>query len=173
MGETRWLSEREQEIWRAFVFAVEGLTEHFDRQLQRDSGMPYTYYEILVALSEAPDRTLRMSTLAGARGSSRSRLSHAVARLEEVGWVQRHSCPTDRRGSFATLTDAGFATLEAAAHGHVTAVREKLFDVLTPEQITALGEISTAILAGLDCTGPPPCHNAAIERGVASEPVPD
>lgn len=151
MTEPRWLSDSEQETWRAFVTAVEGLTEHFDRQLQRDSGMPYTYYEILVALSEAPDRTLRMSTLAGARGSSRSRLSHAVARLEEVGWVIRRTCPTDKRGSFAVLTDQGFAALEAAAPGHVNAVREKLFDRLTPEQLTALDEISKAILSGLSC----------------------
>jgi DNA-binding MarR family transcriptional regulator len=92
-----------------------------------------------------------MSELAGARGSSRSRLSHAVARLEDVGWVRRRTCPTDKRGSFAVLTDAGFAALEAAAPGHVTAVREKLFDALTPEQVTALGEISKAILAGLNC----------------------
>lgn len=151
MAETRWLDEGEQDTWRAFDTAVEGLTEHFDRQLQRDSGMPYTYYEILVALSEAPNRTLRMSTLAGARGSSRSRLSHAVARLEEVGWVERRTCPTDKRGSFAMLTDKGFAALEAAAPGHVTAVREKLFDALTPEQVTMLGQISKAILAGLNC----------------------
>ncbi len=151
MGETRWLDEGEQETWRAFIRATEGLTEHFDRQLQRDSGMPYTYYEILVALSEAPNRTLRMSTLAGARGSSRSRLSHAVARLEEVGWVERRTCPTDKRGSFAMLTDTGFAALEAAAPGHVTAVREKLFDALTPEQVSMLGQISNAILSGLNC----------------------
>jgi DNA-binding MarR family transcriptional regulator len=151
MAETRWLDEGEQEIWRAFITATEGLTEYFDRQLQRDSGMPYTYYEILVALSEAPDRTLRMSTLAGARGSSRSRLSHAVARLEEVGWVKRRTCPTDKRGSFAMLTDEGFAALEAAAPGHVTAVREKLFDMLTPEQLASLGQISKAILSGLNC----------------------
>jgi DNA-binding MarR family transcriptional regulator len=156
VGDTRWLDEREQGIWRAFITAVEGLAEHFDRQLQRDSSMPYTYYEILVALSEAPDRTLRMSELAGARGSSRSRLSHAVARLEEVGWVVRRTCPTDKRGSFAVLTDAGFAALVAAAPGHVTAVRKKLFDVLTPEQVTALGEISRAILKGLDCKELPP-----------------
>jgi DNA-binding MarR family transcriptional regulator len=151
VGETRWLNEREQEIWRAFITATEGLTDHFDRQLQRDSSMPYTYYEILVALSEAPGRTLRMSELAGARGSSRSRLSHAVARLEEVGWVRRSTCPTDKRGSFAVLTDAGFAALEAAAPGHVTAVREKIFDALSPDQVTALGEISSAILRRLDC----------------------
>lgn len=151
MAETRWLNDGEQEVWRAFITATEGLTEHFDRQLQRDAGMPYTYYEILVALSEAPDRTLRMSTLAGARGSSRSRLSHAVARLEEVGWVKRRTCPTDKRGSFAMLTDEGFAALEAAAPGHVSAVREKLFDVLTPEQLATLGQISKAILSSLNC----------------------
>ncbi|HEU5472877.1 MAG TPA: MarR family transcriptional regulator [Actinophytocola sp.] len=156
MGVTRWLDDSEQEIWRAFVTAVEGLTDHFDRQLQRDSAMPYTYYEILVALSEAPNRTLRMSELAGARGSSRSRLSHAVARLEEVGWVTRRTCPTDKRGSYAVLTDAGFAALAAAAPGHVTAVRERLFDQLTPEQVSALGEISKAILAGLGCRDPRP-----------------
>jgi DNA-binding MarR family transcriptional regulator len=77
-----------------------------------------------------------------------------VARLEEVGWVRRRTCPTDKRGSFAILTDAGFAALEAAAPGHVTAVRERIFDQLTPEQVTQLGEISRAILRGL-CDQPP------------------
>lgn len=157
MSETRWLSASEQETWRAFMTAVDGLTDQFARQLQRDSAMPYTYYEILVALSEAPDRTLRMSELAGARRSSRSRLSHAVARLEEEGWVCRRTCPTDKRGSFAMLTDKGFAALEAAAPGHVTEVRQRLFDVLTPEQVEQLGQISRAILAGLAAPTPPPC----------------
>lgn len=157
MSETRWLSACEQEIWRAFMSAVDGLTDQFARQLQRDAAMPYTYYEILVALSEAPDRTLRMSELAGARGSSRSRLSHAVARLEEVGWVRRQNCPTDKRGSFAVLTDKGFAALAAAAPGHVTEVRQRLFDVLTPEQVEQLGDISRAILRGLGTPTQPPC----------------
>jgi DNA-binding MarR family transcriptional regulator len=149
MSDTRWLNASEQEVWRAFMAAVDGLTDQFARQLQRDAGMPYTYYEILVALSEAPGRTLRMSELAGARGSSRSRLSHAVARLEEVGWVRRQDCPTDKRGSFAVLTDKGFGALEAAAPGHVTEVRERLFDSLTPDQVEQLGDISRAILRGL------------------------
>jgi DNA-binding MarR family transcriptional regulator len=153
MSETRWLTEREQEIWRAFLSATLGLTDALARQLQRDAGMPHAYYEILVALSEAPDRTLRMSELAGIRGSSRSRLSHAVARLEEAGWVRRGDCPTDKRGSFAILTDEGFAALAAAAPGHVTEVRERLFDQLTPEQVEQLGEISAAIQRGL---GTPP-----------------
>jgi DNA-binding MarR family transcriptional regulator len=149
MSETRWLSEREQQIWRSFMSATIGLTDALARQLQRDAGMPHAYYEILVALSEAPDRTLRMSELAGIRGSSRSRLSHAIARLEETGWVRRRGCPTDKRGSYAILTEEGFAALAAAAPGHVTEVREKLFDQLTPEQVRQLGEISAAIQRGL------------------------
>jgi len=153
MSEIRWLSEREQDIWRSFLSATLGLTDALARQLQRDAGMPHAYYEILVALSEAPDRTLRMSELAGVRNSSRSRLSHAVARLEAAGWVRRRDCPTDKRGSFAMLTDEGYAALDAAAPGHVTEVRERLFDQLTPEQVEQLGEISKAIQRGL---GTPP-----------------
>lgn len=149
MDETRWLTDDEQEVWRAFITAVDAFGDHLERQVQRDSGMPYTYYEILVSLSEAPGRTLRMSELAGARSSSRSRLSHAVARLEEVGWVRRRACKTDKRGALAELTDEGFAALEKAAPGHVTAVREQLFDLLSPEQVSTLGEISKAILDGL------------------------
>ena len=89
MADTRWLTRSEQEVWRTFITAVDAFVGHLERQVQRDAGMPYAYYEILVALSEAPGRRLRMSELAGARSSSRSRLSHAVARLEEVGWVRR------------------------------------------------------------------------------------
>ncbi len=163
MSETRWLSEREQEIWRSFLSASIGLSDALARQLQRDAGMPHTYYEILVALSEASERTLRMSELAGVRNSSRSRLSHAVARLEEAGWVRRRDCPTDKRGSFAMLTDEGFAALEAAAPGHVTEVRERLFDQLTPEQVEQLGEISAAILRGLGAQPPLRCPNLMAE----------
>jgi DNA-binding MarR family transcriptional regulator len=164
MTDTRWLTEGEQEIWRSFMAAFHGLTDQLARQLQRDSGMPHTYYEILVSLSEAPDRTLRMSELAGLRGSSRSRLSHAITRLEEAGWVRRRECATDKRGSFAMLTEEGFAALRAAAPGHVTEVREKLFDKLTPEQIQQLGEISKAILTGVDPPSMPLCSDLAGDR---------
>jgi DNA-binding MarR family transcriptional regulator len=164
MSDTRWLSESEQEIWRSFMTAFHGLNDQLARQLQRDAGIPHAYYEILVVLSEAPDRTLRMSELAGLRGSSRSRLSHAVARLEEAGWVCRRGCPTDKRGSYAILTDKGFAALEAAAPGHVTEVREKLFDKLTPEQIEQLGEISKAILSGMDPSSTPCCPDLTADR---------
>ena len=149
MAETRWLSEEEQTVWRAFLAAIRLLTDELDRELQRDADMPHTYYEILVALSEAPNRTRRMSQLAEVCQSSRSRLSHAVARLEEAGWVRREACPTDKRGALAVMTDQGFAAIEAAAPGHVETVRRSVFDVLTAEQVRQLGEISAAIRDGL------------------------
>jgi DNA-binding MarR family transcriptional regulator len=107
--------------------------------------MPHAYYEILVRLSEAGDRTMRMSELADSLMSSRSRLSHAVARLEERGWVRRRSDPADRRGQWAVLTDTGYEALAAAAPGHVCAVRRNLFDALDPADVAALGRIGDAI----------------------------
>jgi DNA-binding MarR family transcriptional regulator len=146
MSEPRWLTSDEQRTWRAFLGATQLLFDRLDRDLQRDAGMPHAYYEILVILSEAPGRTLRMSDLADRTRSSRSRLSHAVARLEERGWVRREDCPTDRRGSFAILTDEGFGVLAAAAPGHVDTVRRALFDRLSPEQVAELTRISQAVL---------------------------
>jgi len=147
---TRWLTTEEQQAWRAYLEATTLLFDALDRQLQRDSGIPHGYYEILVRLSEADQRTMRMSELADATRSSRSRLSHAVARLEDRGWVKRRDCDTDRRGQLATLTEGGFAALEAAAPGHVAAVREHMIDRLSPEQLGALHEIGNAIVDGLE-----------------------
>jgi len=147
---TRWLSAEEQRAWRAYLRAARLLADVLEAQLQRDSGMPHAYYEILVRLSEAPERTLRMTQLAGRTGSSRSRLSHAVARLEERGWVERRSCPTDKRGQLAVLTDAGFEALADAAPGHVERVRTALLDPLTPAQIDQLRRISDRIADSLE-----------------------
>ena len=110
-----------------------------------------------------------MSDLADASESSRSRLSHAVARLEEAGWVTREACPTDRRGAFAVLTQSGFDALVAAAPGHVEGVRRHLFDRLSPEQVKQLAEICDAVIDGLRADDPhrrPPTRPAA-----ASEPA--
>ncbi|HVA60963.1 MAG TPA: MarR family transcriptional regulator [Mycobacteriales bacterium] len=146
---TRWLSEPEQRTWRAFLSATQLLVEELDRELQHDAGMPHGYYEILVRLSESPNQALRMSDLATAAYSSRSRVSHAVSRLEEAGWISREECPTDRRGQVAVLTPTGFAALAAAAPGHVEGVRTHLFDQLTPEQVDQLRAISDAIVGHL------------------------
>ena len=147
---TRWLDEEEQATWRAFVWSTHQLFDRLDRELQRDAGMPHTYYVILMTLSEAPDRRLRMSELADRTLSSRSRLSHAVSRLEESGWVRREDCETDRRGQLAVLTDEGFAALSAAAPGHVEGVRTHLFDQLTAVQQGQLRASGEAVLKHLN-----------------------
>lgn len=160
MNDVRWLTEREQQVWRTYLQATWMLTEHLQRQMQQDSGIPHTYYEILVNLSEAPDRTMRMSELAERSHASRSRLSHAVARLEQLGWILRRSCEQDKRGAWAWLTEDGLAALRSAAPGHVATVRKHLFDVLTEEQVDALGEISAAIRDGLA----PACAEVAAQQ---------
>jgi DNA-binding MarR family transcriptional regulator len=149
VSDTRWLDEGEQQTWRSFMTASRLFFDGIERQLQQEAGLPHAYYEILVRLSEAPGRTLRMSDLASTSLSSRSRISHAVARLEENGWVRRRPCENDKRGALAELTDAGMAGLEAAAPGHVEAVRRGLFDALSPEQVVALRDISDTLVAHL------------------------
>lgn len=146
MATTRWLTPAEQRAWRAYLESTKVLFDALDRQLQHESDIPHAYYEVLVRLSEAPDRSLRMSELADVTLSSRSRLSHAVARLEERGWVVRRDCETDRRGQIATLTDAGFDVLQAAAPGHVASVRRFVVDGLTEEQLAELTRIGETII---------------------------
>lgn len=148
MNDARWLSDHEQGVWRRYLAASGLINDELERQLQRDSGLPHAYYEVLVSLSEAPDRTLRMSELAERSRSSRSRMSHAVARLEQAGLIERRGCPSDKRGAFAVLTEKGYSALADAAPGHVNAVRGVLFDALTPAQIEQLGEICSAIIDG-------------------------
>jgi DNA-binding MarR family transcriptional regulator len=150
MNDPRWLEPTEQDTWRAFLKASQQLWERLDRELQQEAGMPLAYYQMLAMLSEAPERTLRMSELADRTWSSRSRLSHAVDRLEEKGWVQRVTCRSDKRGAFAVLTDEGFAVLQNAAPSHVESVRRHVFDQLQPQQVAALSEISQAIADRLD-----------------------
>lgn len=147
--EPRWLTDEEQRTWLAYVHAKTLLEDHLDRQLQRDAGMPHLYYHLLVVLSAEPQRRLRMTELAMRTKITRSRLSHAVARLEKNGWVRREDCPADKRGQFAVLTDGGFDMLSKSAPGHVAAVRQALFDRLSPEQHKSLGEIMEIIAEGL------------------------
>ena len=147
MPDETWLNPAEQAAWRAYIESTKLVVDALDRQLQRDSDMPHAYFEVLVRLSEAPERTMRMSELAEVTLSSRSRLSHAIARLEERGWVGRTNCETDRRGQNATLTDAGFDVLAAAAPGHVATVRRTVIAGLDDVQLDQLTEIGRAILA--------------------------
>lgn len=163
---TRWLTAEEQRTWRLFLTACQSLFASIDAQLLHDSGLPHGYYEILVHLSEAPGHALRMTQLATASTFSKSRLSHAVSKLEDRGWVVRENCATDRRGQIARLTEEGYAVLEAAAPGHVGQVRRALIDALTPEQVGHLREISAAIAAAAMSS----CASARMTEDVDAAP---
>jgi DNA-binding MarR family transcriptional regulator len=152
---TRWLDEREQRTWRSFLTANRLLFDQVERQLQQGAGLPHAYFEILVRLSECPGHSMRMSELASTSLSSRSRLSHAVTRMEEAGWVRRRPCASDRRGQLAELTEEGMAQLRNAVPGHVEEVRSLLFDALTEAQREALLEASDAIVDHITRGDPP------------------
>ena len=144
-----WLTVEQQRHWRAYLDGSACLAEALGRQLERDAELSLSEYEVLVRLSEAPGRTLRMSTLADSLAHSRSRVTHTIRRLEARGLVERRPCAADGRGVNAAMTDAGLAQLEAAAPGHVAAVRTHLVDVLTDEQLRALGESMAAVREAL------------------------
>src|SRR4051794_21852 len=107
----KWLTSDEQATWRSFVLTTQLIDEALDRQLQRDAGMPHVYYGILVALSESPEATMRMSDLASLLRYSQSRCTHAINSLESKGWVRRERSDVDRRGQWAVLTEQGRAAL--------------------------------------------------------------
>jgi len=147
---TRWLDDRERAAWVRLAAVVELLPGVLDSQLRRDSAVTHFEYWVLAMLSEAPERTLRMSNLAGRTSATLPRLSHVVSRLEERGLVERFPCPEDRRAVNARLTRSGWKVVVAAAPGHVEAVRASVVDALTPEQLDALAEIADAILERID-----------------------
>ena len=147
--EPRWLTADEQHVWRDYLDVMRRLMDRLNRQLVDESGMSLAEYEVLVQLSESPERRLRMSELADLVVNSRSRLTHTVGRLEDRGWVERQECPDDRRGILCVLTGAGFAALDAAAPGHVEAVRAVVFDPLDPSDVAGLGVAMRKVRASL------------------------
>jgi len=167
---TRWLTPEEQRAWRAYIAATHLLEDAIDRQLQQDAGMPHLYYSILANLSDVPDHRLRMTDLAEKSKITRSRLTYAVTRLEKDGLVRREGCPSDKRGSTAVLTDAGMATLERTAPGHVETVRAAIFDHLTAEQVGQLEEISTGIMRALEGDGTEAARDDVPWRRRSSSP---
>ncbi|MFI0357784.1 MarR family winged helix-turn-helix transcriptional regulator [Actinomadura sp. 9N407] len=146
MSEPRWLDATQQLDWRAYVDGSVRLNEIMDRELKAGHGLSVAEYEILVRLSEAPDRRLRMAELAAHASQSRSRLSHTCSRLESKGLVRRDNCPNDKRGVFAHLTDEGYATLERAARDHVETVRNFFVDVIDPDDLAAIGRAFTQVV---------------------------
>lgn len=144
---TKWLNEQEMAAWTRLASLLELAPGVLETQLKRDSNLSHFEYWVLAMLSEAPGRTLRMSSLATRTRGTLPRLSHVVARLEKRGLVERYQDPADARVTLAQLTDDGWTVISEAAPGHVAAVREYFIDALTPQQLVQLKEISEALLA--------------------------
>ena len=144
----RWLTEEEQRAWRAYIRLAQLLMRQLDRDLHR-FGLSMHDYEILVELSEAPRKRMRMTELADRTAQSRSRLSHQINRMETKGLVIREGCEGDKRGTFAVLTDHGLATIGKVAPFHVASVREHFVDQLNPAELTALTEAYMPVLEKL------------------------
>ena len=148
-----WLSETEMHAWLHVLHLVMLLPGALDRQLRRDAGLTHASYMILAMLSDAPERSMRMTELARSTATSPSRLSHAVAALEQRGWVARRACPEDRRGLIASLTDDGARVLERTAPGHVAQVRASVLDPLSPAEVTQLSTLLAKIVGPLEADG--------------------
>lgn len=151
--DAQWLNDDEQAAWRRLVAVVELLPGVLDSQLRGDAELTHFEYSVLAMLSEAPQRTLRMTALAAQTSATLPRLSHVVQRLEGRGLVERFPCPQDGRATNARLTPNGWRKVRGAAPGHVAQVRRHVIDALTPEQVTQLTAITDAILQRLDPDG--------------------
>jgi len=150
----QWLTADEQRAWRAYLRAGSLLTTRLNRLLQAECGLSLPEYEVLVQLSETPEGKLRPFQLGLALDWEQSRLSHMLSRMSRRGLVARQDCAGDRRGAEVVLTAAGRAAIEAAAPGHVAAVRRLVFDRMDSEQATVFGQVFGDILAGLEDSGP-------------------
>lgn len=146
----RWLTDEERAIWLAFASVLFRMPVALDNQLQRDAGISHFEYTVMAALSEAPERTLRMSHLAAMAESGLPRLSQVVGRLEKRGWVTRAADPTDGRSTLATLTGPGWDKVVQTAPGHVEEVRRLVFEPLTKAQTRQLREMSTRLMNAID-----------------------
>jgi DNA-binding MarR family transcriptional regulator len=149
----QWLTAGQLDAWLSLVRLLTWLPWSIDQQLQRDADLSMVEYQVLAMLSESPQRTMRMSSLADVTNASLSRLSHLVKRLEARGLVRREPDPADGRFTNAILTDDGLETLTAAAPAHVAHVRSLVIDVLSPEQLRRLGRDADRIMSRIDTSG--------------------
>ncbi|MCR4514554.1 MarR family winged helix-turn-helix transcriptional regulator [Aeromicrobium sp. 50.2.37] len=148
--DTPWLDADQQQWWRSYMGGTTVLIDQLDRDLRAAHDLSMAEYEILVRLSEAEDRSIRMAELAAAVSHSRSRITHTIARLERDGIVRRTASCTDGRGVSAVLTDHGYEVLGQAAHTHVRGVHEYLVSRCSREDLEAVGRVFEAVRAGLE-----------------------
>ncbi|HSK97469.1 MAG TPA: MarR family transcriptional regulator [Euzebyales bacterium] len=168
---TRWLDDEQLRAWVGLAAVMELLPRVLDTQLRRDAGLTHFDYFVLAMLSEAPDRTLRMTALAQRTSATLPRLSHVVRRLEERGFVERFPCPDDGRATNARLTGAGWDKVVASAPGHVETVRAHVIDALSREQLTQLRAITDAVLRRIDPDGTITSAFRPVDAGDGAAPA--
>jgi DNA-binding MarR family transcriptional regulator len=134
--------------WRTYIETYADLVGAIERDLA-EHGLTLGDYQVLVYLSEADDRSMRMCDLADRLQLSPSGLTRRLDGLVSTGYVKREPSTQDRRVMMAQLTDSGFETLREAAPSHVDSVRRHIFDHLDDSQVEAMASIFTAIAAGL------------------------
>jgi DNA-binding MarR family transcriptional regulator len=148
-----WLSDDEQRAWLSYRRMTRQLEARLAQELARDSGLSMQDYDVLSALTDAPEQRLCAKDLGAHLLWSASRLSHHLDRMERRELVRRVSC-ADGRGSDVVLTARGLAAIEEAAPGHVEAVRQAFIDKIAPADLATLGRVSTSIIDGLREAGP-------------------
>lgn len=124
--------------WRAFIRAHARLLHRLDEEMQAAHGLSVAEYDALLQLVNAPDRRLRMSALADRVLLSRSGITRLVDRLVSDGMVERSACPTDARGSMASITALGVSRLRAASRTHLDGVRRYFLDVVSADEQAVL-----------------------------------
>jgi DNA-binding MarR family transcriptional regulator len=149
-SEVRWLTAREQHLWRGWLKLNAELASTLQRELQQDAGLSMPDYEVLVHLTDNPEGRVRVTELAGLLQWERSRVSHHIKRMERRGLVERAQCSEDGRGAFIVITPQGRAAIEEAAPGHVMAVRRLMFEALSEEEKVALAAVIDKLLARSD-----------------------
>jgi DNA-binding MarR family transcriptional regulator len=133
--------------WRAFLRAHARIIRQLEHDLQAEQEMALTDYDVLVQLANAEERRLRMSELADALLLSRSGATRLVDRLVADGMVERVTCETDRRGQWASLTDAGYQRLRRATPTHLRGVAAHFLDRLSADELGALERIMKSVTA--------------------------
>ena len=138
--EPKWLSPKEEKAWRSYIVASRRMWDAMECDLSPHE-LSMSDYEILVRLSEAPDRQVRMTELADSAMISKSRLSHRMKVMEKAGWVRREMCKFDKRGQFAIMTEKGWKAIVKAAPDHVASIRGRFMDHLTAKDQEDLARI--------------------------------
>jgi len=163
-----WLRGEEERAWRAFQLMQMQLTAVLTRQLATESGLSLTDYAVLVALTAQEGQTMRAFELGRVLGWEKSRVSHHLARMERRGLIERSLCPADARGSLVAITPRGLSSIEAAAPGHVRAVRAHFIDLLDADELAVLADVGERVLRAISCPSESAAADSCPNEGAAA-----